>query len=196
MKIFNKVYSVRVNVGQYLLLQTAVLNQILDKDNDSLYVFDGIAKGDKWQKPTVEWMIISGEEKDGLTKPDIAGWGATMFAVSESVANLLKEGLKGCCELLPVRLNGETWFALHIIDKQDAIDEELTVRNMRNGRPSRTRKFEKLVLKKEGIKARGLFHVNGVGLTTYCTDEEGGFYDTVQKKGFSGLVFKEANLSF
>ena len=181
MTIFNKVYSVGVDVGQYLLLQTTVLDQILDKDNDSIYVFDGITKGDKWQKPTVEWMVIAGEEKDGLIKPDIAGWGATIFAVSETVVDLLKDSLKDCCEFLPVRLNDETWFALHLIGKQDAIDEELTIRNMRNGRPSRTRRFEKLVLKKEGIKVKGLFHVNGVGLTMYCTDEEGGFYDTVQQ---------------
>ncbi len=195
MSKFNKVYSVSVNVGDYLLLQTTTLSQILDKDNDSVYVFNGIPKGDKWQSQSVEWMINPDEENDGLVKPDVAGWGATMLAVSEAVAELLKDGLKGCCEFLPINLNGETWFALHVIGKQNAIDEELTVRNMRNGRPSRTRKFKKLVLKKTGIKTGGLFRVEDVGLTTYCTDEDGGLYDVVQKKGLSGLVFKEANLS-
>ncbi len=195
MTIFNKVYSVSINVGQYLLLQTTVLDQILDKSNDSIYVFDGIPKGDKWQTPTAEWMIISGEENDGLIKPDIAGWGATMFAVSEATLDLLKEGLKDCCEFLPLRLNGETWFALHIIGKKNAIDEELTIRNFKNGRPSRTRRFEKLVLKKSEVNTRGLFRVEGVGLTTYCTNEKGGFYDVVQKKRLSGLIFKEINIS-
>jgi len=195
MTTFNKVYSVSVNVGKYLLLQTTVLDQILDKDNDNIYVFDGIVKGNKWRKPTIEWMIISGEENDGLIKPDIAGWGATILAVSEDTANILKYCLKDCCELLPLTLNGENWFALHIIGKQHAIDDELTIRNMKNGRPSRTRRFEKLVLKKSEIKTNGLFRVEGVGLTTYCTDEKGGFYDKVQTEKLSGLVFKEVNLS-
>lgn len=195
MTIFNKVYSVSVDVRQFLLLQKTGLYQVLDKNNDSSYVFDGLPKGDEWQEPTVEWMIIPTEKNDGLIKPDVAGWGATMFAVSETVADLVKDGLKDCCEFLPLKLNGETWFVLHIIGKQNAIDEELTIRNMRNGRPSRTRRFEKLVLKKSEVKTEGLFRVEGVGLTTYCTDEKGGFYDTVQTKGLSGLVFKEVNLS-
>jgi len=195
MSKFNNVYSVSVDVDQYLLLQTTVLDQILDKENDSIYVFDGVSKKDTWKKQSVEWMIISNDENDGLTEPDIAGWGSTMFAVPENIADTLKKQLNDCCEFLPIRLNEQTWFALHIIGKQNAMDPELTIINMRNGRPSRTRKFKQLVLKKSEIKVNGPFRVDGAGLTTYCTDEKGGFYDTVKKQGLLGLVFSKVTLS-
>lgn len=86
-------------------------------------------------------------------------------------------------------------YILNVIAHCDAIDEELTVRNMRNGKPSRTRLFKKLVLDSSQINTPGLFRVEGVRLATFCTDEEGGFYDIVQKNGLKGLTFDEIEVS-
>jgi len=62
---------------------------------------------------------------------------------------------------------------------------------IRNGKPSRTRPFKKLVLNREAINEAGLFRVKGAGLRTFCTDKKGGLYDRVKELNLTGLDFKE-----
>ena len=64
------------------------------------------------------------------------------FAIPERLKHVFEEGLGECVELLPLDLNGETWYALNILGEQDAIDPEKTEYNMKNGRVSRVRRFK------------------------------------------------------
>lgn len=103
--------------------------------------------------------------------------------------------VKDSCELLSLTLDGGAWHVVHILSYLEALDEERSIRNMRNGKPSRTRRFKKLVLNTDEITTGGLFRVKGAGLTTYCSDVEGGFYDLVKQNNLKGLKFREVELS-
>lgn len=193
MSKFNKVYAVGVNAGEYLLLQETIFEQTLQATAEDIYIFNGKEKGNYWHSVGVDWLVVPGETP--TKKPDIAGWGAMAFAVSESIVGKFREGLGDCCEFLPLDLNGESWFTLNILGEQDALNKALTEYNMRNGRINRVRRFKKLVLSKEHIKQGGLFKVAGAGLFTFCTDELGGLYDIATKNNFSGLKFSEVDFS-
>ena len=190
---FSKVFSIAVDANEFLILQESLLELSMQATTDEIIFFDGSSKKASWTKMAVHWVNHRGDEI--LKVPDIAGFGATVFVVSEKIADMLNESLDDSCELLPISLKGETWFILNVVNQQNAIDEDLTVRIMRNGRPSRTRLFESLVFKKSNITTKGLFRVKGAGLATYCTNEDGGFYDRVMKNGLLGLINKEITLS-
>ena len=190
---FSKVFSVAVDANEFLILQESLLELSMQATTGDIGIFDGSSKRASWTKMTVDWVMHEGAEI--FKVPDIAGFGATVFAVSEKTADILIESLDDSCEFLPISLKEETWFILNVVNQQDAIDEDLTVRRMRNGRPSRTRLFESLVFKKSSITTKGLFRVKGAGLATYCTNESGGFYDTAKNNGLLGLIDKEIKLS-
>ncbi|WDE04870.1 hypothetical protein SG34_026765 [Thalassomonas viridans] len=188
---FNKIYTVSVDPDKYLLLQETVFEQSLQLTEDELLLFDGKEKGERWRTLGVEWLMTP--EDAALKKPDIAGLGSSTLCVSAHTAELLGEGLKNACEFLPLNLNGETWFALNILGVEDAIDESQTQWNMRNGKVSRVRRFNRLVLNKQAIERPGLFRVNRAGLFTFTTDGKGSLYDIAQKHHLTGLVFSEVD---
>lgn len=188
---FNKVYAVSVNAGEYLLLQETLFEQSVQLTENDLYTFNGKPKGEQWHSVGVDWLVVEGETP--TKTPDVAGWGSMAFAIPESLANNFMLGLKGCCEFLPLNLNGEKWFALNLLGEQDAINEALTERNMKNGRVNRIRRFKKLTLSKSNIMQGGLFKVKGAGLFTFCTDQKGGLYDLVNKHNLTGLKFTEVD---
>ncbi|WDD99600.1 imm11 family protein [Thalassomonas actiniarum] len=188
---FNKVYTVSVEPDEYLLLQETVFEQSVQLSEDDLLLFDGKEKGNDWRTLGVDWLMAP--EDGALKKPDIAGLGSSVFCVSARTADLLSEGLKSACEFLPLNLNGEPWFALNILGAEEAIDEKLTQWNMRNGKVSRVRRFNRLVLDKQAIEHTGLFRVNRAGLFTFTTDAEGSLYDIVKQHHLTGLVFSEVD---
>ncbi|GAA3923885.1 imm11 family protein [Litoribacillus peritrichatus] len=188
-----RVFAVTADVNNYLILQETELEMSVQLTTGDLYILDGTPKIKDWEAVHVDWLIVPGET--GLTVPDIAAWGATIFAIPEKVSRILEPSLKDSCELLPLTLDGEAWHVVHILSCLEALDEERSTRNMRNGKPSRTRRFNKLVLNSDAITTRGLFRVKGVGLTTYCADVEGGFYELVKQNNLKGLKFREVELS-
>lgn len=191
MSDFNKVYAVGVNAGEYQLLQETMFEQSVQMTENDLYTFDGKRKGDAWRPVSVDWLVVEGETPE--KRPDIAGWGAMAFAIPERLKNVFEEGLGECVELLPLDLNGETWYALNILGEQDAIDPEKTEYNMKNGRVNRVRRFKKLVLDKQNIASGGLFKVKGSGIYTFCTDQPRGLYDLYHSLDLRGLKFNEVN---
>ncbi|MPW31863.1 hypothetical protein F9L16_23180 [Agarivorans sp. B2Z047] len=192
MSNFNRVFAVSVDAGRFALLQKTEFEQTLRSTEKDLYIFNGSKKLDHWLPVEVDWLD-SPDEK--LEQPDIAGWGATCFAIPADSYELFVQNFGGACEFLALDLQGEPWFALNILGQQDAIDRELTEFNMRNGRPSRVRRFKKLVLNKLQISSGALFRVKDAGLVSFCTDEPGGLYDLVQRFSLSGLKFTEVTLS-
>ena len=193
MSDFNKVYAVGVNAGEYQLLQETMFEQSVQMTENDLYTFDGKRKGNAWRPVSVDWLVVEGETPE--KRPDIAGWGAMAFAIPERLKHVFEEGLGECVELLPLDLNGETWYALNILGEQDAIDPEKTEYNMKNGRVSRVRRFKKLVLNKQRISRGCLFKVKGSGIHTFTTDEYGGLFDICKKHSLSGLKFSQVELS-
>mgnify|MGYP000853964270 CR=1 FL=1 len=191
MNSFDKVYAVSVNVGEYLLLQETMLEQSMQLTNNDIYTFNGEAKDSGWRPVDVDWLVVEGETP--TNKPDIAGWGAMAFAIPASLKDEFETTLKECCEFLPLNLNGEKWFALNILGQQDAINEEHTEYNMKNGRINRVRRFKKLTLSKDKIIQGGLFKVKGAGIYTFCTDQEGSLYDLVKRNNLEGLKFTEVD---
>ncbi|WP_151173475.1 hypothetical protein [Pseudoalteromonas ruthenica] len=193
MSDFNKVYAVGVNAGEYQLLQETMFEQSVQMTENDLYTFDGKPKGDAWRPVSVDWLVVEGETPE--KRPDIAGWGAMAFAIPERLKSAFEEGLGECVELLPLELNGETWYALNILGVQDVIDPEKTEYNMKNGRVNRVRRFKKLVLDKEKIVCGTLFKAKGSGIFTFCTDEKGGLHELYHRLNLEGLEFREVNLS-
>lgn len=191
MKDFNKVYAVGVDAGEYLLLQETMFEQSMQLTNNDIYTFDGNPKGNDWRAVDVDWLIVEGETP--TNKPDVAGWGAMAFVIPASLKEIFEPTLKECCEFLPLNLNGEEWFALNILEQQDAINQEHTELNMKNGRVNRVRRFKKLTLSKDAIKHGGLFKVKGAGIFTFCTDQEGGLYNLTKSHNLKGLKFTEVD---
>jgi len=191
MKDFNKVYAVGIDAGEYLLLQETMFEQSIQLTNHDIYTFDGNPKGNDWRAVDVDWLIVEGETP--TNKPDVAGWGAMAFAIPASLKDIFEATLEECCEFLPLNLNGDEWFALNILEQQDAINQEHTELNMKNGRVNRVRRFKKLTLSKDAIKHGGLFKVKGAGTFTFCTDQKGGLYDLTKSHNFKGLKFTEVN---
>jgi len=186
---FNKIFTFAINPDKYLYLQETLLEQSLQVTEAPSYLFDGKSKRDAWVSQNIDWLIDP--EDKSLKKPDIAGLGATVFCVPEKVAELLKPGLQSGCEFLPMNLNGEPWFSLNIVSTENAINENLTEWNMRRGKISRIRRFNKLVLSKDKIINNGLFRVENAGLLTFTTDAEGSLYSIVQQYKLKGLDFNE-----
>ncbi|CAM4108936.1 hypothetical protein [Pseudoalteromonas ostreae] len=191
MNDFNKVYAVDIDAGEYLLLQETMFEQSMQLTNNDIYTFDGNPKGNDWRAVDVDWLIVEGETP--TNKPDVAGWGAMAFAIPASLKDIFEATLEECCEFLPLNLNGDEWFALNILEQQDAINQEHTELNMKNGRVNRVRRFKKLTLSKGVIKHGGLFKVKGAGIFTFCTDQEGGLYDLTKSHNLKGLKFTEVN---
>ncbi|TCI02438.1 hypothetical protein EZV61_13860 [Corallincola luteus] len=194
MSDFKSIFSVSPDVDRYLTLQETGLEMALQSTNGELIELRGVPQADRWQTVEVEWLIDDLSEE--MVVPDIAAWGSTEFACSEPVADLLRPVLKDTCEFLPLSLNGERWYALHVLAKYNAINEGQTVLNYRaNGKPSRVRKFKKLVLNASGIEKDGLFRIDGCGLATYCTDGPNGLFEAVKKHGLSGLEFNQRDVN-
>ncbi|MCG3767658.1 hypothetical protein EXA23_15950 [Vibrio cincinnatiensis] len=192
MTAFNKVFIVTPNANDFAILQESALKMSLQVTaNESVQLYGESVK-DSWRCIDIEWLEVAGEKT--LPKPDIAAWGALTFAVRNSIAEQLDE-LSENVEFLPLSLKGQPWQALNIITQVDAIDSSATEYNLRNGKPSRTRPFKKLVLNKEAINGAGLFRVKGAGLRMFCTDQKGGLYDRVKELNLTGLNFKEVILS-
>ncbi|MDV2079384.1 imm11 family protein [Marinobacter xestospongiae] len=185
-----KIFSVSPDVDRYLLLQETGLEQATQLTESQPLVLGEEPLASRWNPVVLEWLVVPGEERLGLKKPDIAALGASGFVISDQTASLLRPALEGVCELLPVMVEGQPWFLLNITNWQQALDEEKSVRRRRrNGRV--TRMFEKVVLKKDSVEDGRLFRIAGLG-GDYCIDEPGSFHDLVQANSLSGVIFKAA----
>lgn len=95
MKVFKKVYVVSFNANEYKLIEDS---------GDELIIFDGSAKQDAWQLLNADWL--DHESYNKLPVPDVAGYGATVFALPESLIDLFSEkSIKRSSELLPIKVS-------------------------------------------------------------------------------------------
>jgi len=193
MSNFNKVFSVSVEPDEFFLLNETLFEQTMQLSEGQILLFDGTTRmNNKWSVLGVDWLIHD-ENSKGMTKPDIAGLGASTLVVSPMFSELFTDGFSDNCELLECRLNDEKWFAFNVVGFENALNEEYSIRNMRNGKPSRIRKFKKMVFTKAEIKNTSIFRVKEAGLFYYTTDAKNSLYSIVKEHNIKGLYFHEVN---
>jgi len=193
MSNFNKVFSVSVEPDEFFLLNETLFEQTMQLSEGQILLFDGTTRmKNKWSVLGVDWLIHD-ENSKGMTKPDIAGLGASTLVVSPMFSELFTNGFGDNCELLECRLNDEKWFAFNVVGFERALNEEYSIRNIRNGKPSRIRKFKKMVFTKAEIKNTSIFRVKEAGLFYYTTDAKNSLYSIVKEHNIKGLYFDEVD---
>lgn len=177
-------YSVFADVGKYAMLQESPLELIMQIDEPvGLY---GKPLAQNWTAMEVTWFFNPDERE--MPRPDIAAFGSTAFASSAEICEKLRPSIESCVEFLPINVDGERWFIIHVLAKEDIFNELLSERKIgRNGQPRST--FSKLVLDGHRVEEGVLFRVQGLGLTIYSTDKPNSFMSVVQQLGLSGLEF-------
>ena len=86
----------------------------------------GKKKGDGWNPPEIEWFDGHKKKVSRQKDPDIAGaHTAISLIASSSAAELLRPAIEKTCELLPVPLNGDTWYFINVLNfVEGAVDVE------------------------------------------------------------------------
>ena len=191
---FNKVFSVSVDPDEFLLLNETGFEQTIQLTEGQLLLFDGSSLKDNWRTLGVDWLIEPSVAHQNLAKPDIAGLGASTFVVSPKFSHLFLNDFGKNIELLECSLDGEQWFSFNVVGFDQALNEDQTIRNMRNGKPSRIRKFKKMVLSKNTIDNPELFRVREVGLQYFTTDAKNSLYTLVKENNIKGLYFNEVEV--
>lgn len=195
MEVFSKVYSVSLEPDEFLLLNETGFEQTMQLSEGQILLFDGTTEmKDHWRTLGVNWLTEPLAAHEGLAKPDIAGLGASTLVVSYKHAGLFENPSFANCELLECNLSGEPWFAFNVVGFENALNEESTVWNMRNGKPSRIRPFKKMVFTKDEIKNTGLFRVKKAGLFYYTTNAKNSLYSLAKEHNLKGLYFDEVDI--
>ncbi|ATG77642.1 hypothetical protein [Pseudoalteromonas sp. 1_2015MBL_MicDiv] len=191
---FSKVYSVSVEPDEFLLLNETEFEQTMQLTEEQILLFDGSSLEKQWRTLGVDWLVDESPAMQRLNKPDIAGLGASALLVSPLFAPLFLNNPWPNVEYLPCDLKGEHWLAFNVVGFEKALNEEHSIRNMKNGKPSRIRKFKKMVFTKDDIKHSGLFRVREAGLFYYTTDSKNSLYTLVKEHGIKGIYFNEVEI--
>lgn len=191
---FNKVFSISVEPDEFLLLNETGFEQTIQLTEGQLLLFDGTSMKDNWRALGVDWLIEPSAAHQKLARPDIAGLGASTLVVSPEFSSLFLNGFAKNVELLECNLADELWFAFNVVGFDEALSEEHTVRNIKNGKPSRIRKFKRMVFKKNAIENPELFRVREVGLRYFTTDAKNSLYTIVKEHDIKGLYFHEVEI--
>ena len=163
---FNKVYSVSVEPDEFLLLNETGLGQTIQLTEGQLLMFNGISMRDNWRALGVDWLAETSTVQPSLKKPDIAGLGASTIVVSPKYSPLFLDDFSNNVELLECNLEGEKWFAFNVVGFDKALSEEHSIRNIKNGKPSRIRKFKRIVFDKSAIEVLNYLEYEKLGFDT------------------------------
>ncbi|MBU2971340.1 hypothetical protein KO527_18515 [Pseudoalteromonas sp. C2R02] len=191
---FSKVFSVSVEPDEFLLLNETGFEQTIQLTEGQLMLFDGTSMKDCWRTLGVDWLIEASSSHLNLTKPDIAGLGSSTFVISPKLSSLFLNNFSKNIELIDCNLNGETWFLFNVVGFNKALNEDQTIRNIKNGKPSRIRKFKKMVFTKSAIENPELFRVREVGLQYFTTDSKNSLYTLAKEHDIKGLYFHEVEV--
>ncbi|WP_165381074.1 hypothetical protein [Pseudoalteromonas sp. CO325X] len=188
---FNKIYSVSAVPDEFLLLNETGFEQTIQLSEGQLLLFDGTSMEVNWRTLGVEWLTEPSIANQNLAKPDIASLGTSTFVISPEFSHLFLSGFGKNVELLKCNLQGEQWFAFNVLGFEEALNEEHSVRNIKNGKPSRIRRFKKMALTKNAIENPELFRVRGAGLRYFTTNSINSLYTIVKEHGIKGISFNE-----
>lgn len=178
-------YLVATDINKYAMLQPTALELIMQTDEPvGLY---GKPLLENWRPMNVTWFYDPRERE--LPKPDIAAFGSVAFAASTETCELLRPFIQDYVEFLPIDVDNQRWFVIHVLSREDIFNEQLSERDMnRRGEPQRT--FAKLVLDGHRAKEGILFRIQGLGLAIYTTNRPDSFKSVVKKLKLSGLIFQ------
>ena len=84
----------------------------------------GEKKADNWNPPAIEWFKDDGRNLDRYKDPDISYISMSgSLIVSPHTAKLLQPAVNDVAELLPIPVDGETWYFLNVFNQIDAMDK-------------------------------------------------------------------------
>lgn len=179
-------YLVVTDINKYSMLQQTALELIMQVDEPvGLY---GKPLSKNWSPMNVSWFYDPNERE--LPRPDIAAFGSVAFAASAETCEKLRPFIEDFVEFLPISVDGQSWFIIHVLAREDVFNQQLSKRDL-NRRGEQQRTFTKLVL--DGYRAKDgiLFRVEGLGLAIYTTDRVGSLKHVVKRLKLSGLKFQE-----
>lgn len=144
-----------------------------------------------WKHPTsiTDWTPISVTMKDDAVKSDVMGLHSIMVW-SQDAHDALVPLVNDCVQVLPINLNADTYFAIHITCALDCLDAEKSqFRRFKN----RNIGVEQYVLRGDCISDKPLFIVPDDGYSAVFVSSE--VKTVVDEVGWSGLTFTEIAVS-
>jgi hypothetical protein len=138
------------------------------------------------------WVPVDGsfsdesDSGDTLRLPDISCWISDNLVLSEEAKNKLQDHLRPYGELLPVNVEGNRWWVLHVtkLTSDEAVDEERSERVIDE---STYKDVKMLAFRDEAVKDLLLFKSEYNDYKSiYCNQA---FKDLIEGLGLQGLLF-------
>jgi hypothetical protein len=138
-------------------------------------------------------------EKSDKPFPDIAWIGMSTFAFRADVATELVEMLEDCGELLPFKVDGNTWYCLNVLQKsENSINPEKSTFEIEDGETKFGLKKPAFII--ENLPKSALFKIKEDNYTNiYCIDRRitendiiNNFFCAIAAHGYTGIKFEEA----
>jgi len=180
-------YGVFADVTNYAMLQESTLELLMQIDEPVGFYGEPLAN--IWKSMQVTWFHNPDEKEK--PRPDIAALGATAFAASAETCEKFRSSIEKYVEFLPLNLDGELWYVIHVLAREDIFNEQESQRKIRDdGTPSRI--WKKLVLDADRVSEGVLFRVKGLSLGIYSTNRPESFKSVVNRLGLTGLKYQES----
>lgn len=129
--------------------------------------------------------------------PDIAYLGMATFAFKEEIAEELADILENIGELLPFKVDDQTWYALNVTNLIDALDEDNSTYLINTGDIKLN--LVKFSFFQEKLTDTNIFKIPQDNYTEiFCCDNRNSdeailnnLFCAVSAKGYTGMVFEE-----
>ncbi|SEI14170.1 hypothetical protein SAMN05660691_04175 [Rheinheimera pacifica] len=178
-------YAVFADISNYAMLQESTLELLMQIDDPVGFYGEPLAH--IWKSMRVTWFY--NPEEKVRPKPDIAALGSTAFAASAETCEKLRPYIGDYVEFLPLDLEGEQWYVIHVLAREDIFNDRLSERKIRDdGTPSRI--WKKVVLNTDRIADGVLFRIKGLTLGIFSTDRPDSFKSVVKRLGLTGMTYQ------
>ena len=139
--------------------------------------FDGTSKADKWH-PRMAAIV----DNDDAPMPDVLDIGAGNLVLFGRASALIRDGLAGYCELLPVIWNDGGGEVVNILGLSDCLDAETSkwVTGAQSGKRIRIEKHEFFEHK---VPLQLMFKIPEKRFETFCTDRFASLLEEHSLKG-------------
>lgn len=173
-----RIYELRPDVESYRWLSLADESQF-----DVLSDLNDKPAGAAWRPLAIEW--IEDELNNGKPESDFPTLGTTPV-FSHRAVNSLLDLLVENGELLPLELNGTTFFAYNVTRRVDALDEKRSeIVRFGSGRVMRVSRYE---FYPEKVRGLSIFKLKQLRPDVFVTDV---FVKRVLDAGLAGFEFSE-----
>lgn len=150
---------------------------------EEIQSFDGRCKKDTWDNPEV----IRLEPEKGLLLGDAPGFYSHIPVFNDKAVNVLKKYLAHTSEILPLKNNESSFYAINITKVLDCINYEKSEFKMfKDG--IRIMRFKKYSFFEEKLDGNNIFKIIDEPLGTPFVSDD--FRNAVLDSGLTGFVFK------